>query len=138
MSNVDPVASSLEIAAERLGDFTPPVYERYFANCPGSKQLMSHIDRYVQGRMLAEVVELLLEPNPAVMRGYLQFETRTHASYGVEATMYRNLLSSVREVVREALGEAWSETYDHAWQVRIDALLEEILAAAAAAEESMV
>jgi hemoglobin-like flavoprotein len=136
MTDADPIASSLEIAAERLGDFTAPVYDRYFANCPGSKQLMSHIDRYVQGRMLAEVVELLLESDPAVMRDYLKFETRTHASYGVEATMYRNLLSSVREVVRDALGEAWSETYERAWQARIDALLAEILAAAAVGEES--
>jgi hypothetical protein len=133
MSEPDMIASSFETAGERLGDITAPVYDRYFANCPGSRQLMVHIDQYVQGRMLAEVVELLLTPDPASMRDYLKFETRTHASYGVEATMYRNLLCSVRDVVRDALGKQWRQDHDRAWQGRIDALLAEIHAAVQAA-----
>jgi hemoglobin-like flavoprotein len=129
MSETDVIAGSLAVAGERLGDITAPVYERYFANCPGSKELMAHIDQYVQGRMLAEVIELLLAPDPTTMRDYLKFETRTHASYGVETAMYRNLLSSVRDVVREALGEQWDTLHERGWQSRIDALLAEILAA---------
>ena len=129
MTDGDLIASSFEVAGERLGDITAPVYERYFANCAGSRQLMSHIDQYVQGRMLAEVVELLLTPEPATMRDYLRFETRTHASYGVESLMYRNLLDSVRDVVRDTLGEQWGAAHERAWQQRLDALLAEILAA---------
>lgn len=126
MSDVDPVLQSFEIAGERAGDITAAVYERYFALCPGSKALMSHIDGYVQGRMLEEVVELLLTERPETLHDYLRFETKTHVSYGVEARMYANLLAAVRDTVRDALAQDWNETFDCAWQTRIAALLAEI------------
>ncbi len=133
MTQTDLVMQSFEVAAERDGDVTQPVYERYFASCPGSRQLMSHIDGYVQGRMLEEVIELLLTADPAGLRDYLRFEMKTHLSYGVESTMYRNLFSAVRDVVRDALDSDWDAAYEQAWAQRTTALLAEIDVAAEAA-----
>ena len=126
MSDADPVMRSFEIAAERAGDITAAVYERYFASCPGSKALMSHIDQHVQGRMLEEVIEILLTDRPETLREYLRFETKTHVSYGVEEPMYANLLVAVRDTVRDALSSDWNAGYAQAWDDRIDMLLAEV------------
>jgi hypothetical protein len=126
MSDADPVTRSFEIAADRAGDITASVYERYFASCPGSKNLMSHIDRYVQGRMLEEVIELLLTDRPETLHDYLRFETKTHVSYGVQEPMYANLLAAVRDTVRDALASDWNVGYAQAWDDRVDMLLVEI------------
>jgi hypothetical protein len=126
MSGDDLVMRSFEIAAERVGDITAPVYERYYGLCPASKSLMSHIDGYVQGRMLEEVIELLLTERPETLRDYLRFETKTHVSYGVEQPMYANLLAAVRDTVRDALASDWNVGYERAWDDRVGTLLAEI------------
>jgi hypothetical protein len=126
VSDADPVMRSFEIAADRTGDITSSVYERYFASCAGSKTLMSHIDGYVQGRMLEEVIELLLSDRPETLQDYLHFETKTHVSYGVEEPMYGKLLAAVRDTVRDALANDWNGEYAQAWDDRIDMLLAEI------------
>ena len=126
MNDTDPVTRSFEMAAERAGDIAAGVYERYYVLCPASKTLMSHIDQYVQGRMLAEVIELLLTERTETLRDYLRFETKTHVSYGVEERMYTNLFAAVRDTVRDALAADWNTGYEQAWDDRIDALLTEI------------
>jgi len=126
MSEQDLVMHSFEIAADRTGDITAPVYERYFELCPASKNLMSHIDGYVQGRMLEEVIELLLTERPQTLHDYLRFETKTHVSYGVETPMYANLLAAVRDTVRDALAGDWNPGYERAWDDRVGTLLAEI------------
>jgi hemoglobin-like flavoprotein len=134
MTDTDLVTQSLEIAADRAGDINGAVYERYYSRCPASKQLMSHIDRYVQGRMLEEVIELLLTQQPETLRDYLRFETQTHVSYGVEPSMYENLLCSVRDAIRDAVAGDWNADYDLAWERRIAMLLAEISAATESTE----
>ena len=126
MTDTDLVMRSFEIAADRIGDITVPVYERYYTSCPGSKQLMSHIDQYVQGRMLEEVIEVLLTEQPGTLHDYLRFETKTHVSYGVEPTMYANLLAAVRDTICAALASDWNADYERAWEQRITMLLNEI------------
>jgi hemoglobin-like flavoprotein len=125
-TDTDLVTHTFEIAADRAGDITAAVYERYYARCPASQQLMKHIDRYVQGRMLEEVIELLLTPQPEMLRDYLRFETRTHVSYGVESGMYENLLHAVRDAVRDAVAGDWNDDCARAWDRRIAKLLTEI------------
>jgi hemoglobin-like flavoprotein len=134
MTDTDLVTHSFEIAADRAGDITGAVYDRYYARCPASRQLMSHIDHYVQGRMLEEVIELLLTQRPETLRDYLRFETQTHVSYGVEPSMYENLLYSVRDAIRDSLAGDWRADYEGAWDRRIATLLSEIALATPATE----
>ena len=126
MTPMEIVVESLERAAEIAGDITPRVYERYFARCPDSAALMKLTDQHMRGRMIAEVLRLVMSGDVEVDRSYLRFETRTHETYGVLPAMYRHLFEALRETVREALGAGWNASYERAWTERLDALLTEI------------
>jgi hypothetical protein len=132
----DPVFQSFERLAELEHDITPDVYRRYYALAPAAEETMSHVDCYMQGRMMTEVLELLMTPPADVSANYLAFETANHTrSYGVDLALYRPLFESVRDVVRSALGAAWAEGFDEAWSVRIDALESAVIKAAAQSQE---
>lgn len=126
MPHHDLILTSLEITAERAGDITQTVCERFFARCPDSKELMEHIDLGVQGRMIEEVMRLLMEPDSHSQGGYLEFEVKTHRAYGVRTEMYANLLGAVEETVEAALGELWDDGFRRAWQQRLGSLINEI------------
>lgn len=132
----DPVIASLEIAAERAGDLREEVYERYYAACPDAEQLMAHVDEHMQGRMLDEVLRLLMVSDLGSEQGYLNFEVENHRGYKVEPGMYPDLFRAVEQVVRKALGADWSAAFDAAWVARITALLAEIDQRASASAES--
>jgi len=119
---------SLEIAAERGGDIYPAIYDAYFARCAGSRDLMQMTDIYMRGRMLDSLFELLMADDIAEQLPYLRFETKNHASWGVQAHMYDNLLSAVRDTVRDACGADWTPAMDAAWDARIGAVVAEIRA----------
>ena len=125
----DLVLATLERAAEKAGDIAPDVYRRWYARCPASRAVMSHVDEYMQGRMMAEVLRLVLTPALNAERSYLQFETQSHAAYGVRPEMYGPLLEALRDTVREALASEWTADVDRAWRTRLDSLLAEIAAA---------
>ena len=124
---VDLVTESLELCAETGEDITPAVYEKYFAACPGSEALMSHIDDLVRAKMMAEVYRLIMLPNFNDEEGYLNFEVNNHAlAYSVEPHMYNTLLYALSDTVAETMGDNWNQTYASAWEDRIDALTVEI------------
>ncbi len=129
----DLVLASFEAAAELSGDITADVYRRYYARCPEAERLMSHVDPYMQGRMMEEVLNLLMTAPEDLPDGYLQFETANHASYGVVPDLYRPLLEAVRDAVQAAAGDVWSLAWDAAWRQRIDELMRHLLAHAEAA-----
>ncbi|MBX3705537.1 MAG: globin [Pseudomonadales bacterium] len=123
----DPVYRSFELAAERVGDLVEPVYARYFARDPEAAALMSHMDPLTRGRMLEEVVRLLMTGDYTAEKGYLDFEVKNHAgAYHVLAHMYGELLESVRDTVRDGIGADWDVGCAAAWDARLKSLLAEI------------
>jgi hypothetical protein len=126
----DLVLKTFEQAAERGDDITADIYRRYYQRCPQAQALMSHVDPYMQGRMMEEVLNLLMTEPGELPDGYLAFETANHASYGVLLAMYPDLLLAVRETVRDAVGDDWNDACDRAWDQRTAALLAHIAAAA--------
>ncbi len=123
----DLVYQSIELVAEYPGDISVTIYEKYFARCPESEKLMSHLDDIVRGRMMDEVYRLFLIDSYAPEQAYLNWEVKNHQlAYSVEPYMYRNLFDAIVETIREALAEHWNTDFEEAWQKRINALLEEI------------
>jgi hypothetical protein len=124
----DPVVTSLEHMAELSADLdiSPQVYARFAARCPSSAALMSHMDSYTLGRMMQDVLMLLMTPPDGIDQHYLSFEVSSHRAYGVTAEMFPPLLEAVRDTLREHLGAAWSHESDTAWNERIVALAEQI------------
>ncbi|MCB1693986.1 MAG: globin [Pseudomonadales bacterium] len=125
----DLVLESLELAAENIDDIVPPVYKSYFDRCPGSEALMSHIDNLVRGKMLDEVLRLVMKESYEGEQQYLDFEVNNHKlAYSVEPHMYGNLLAALRDVIRDAAGDGWTDAHEQAWDDRIALLTSEITA----------
>ncbi len=122
MTESDPVLDSFDIAAAAAGDITALVYEKYYDRCPGSRNLMSHVDEHMAGRMMEQVLLLLMEENSANQYEYLCFEAKNHASYNVEPHMYATLLNAVRDTVRELLQDRWNPDHESAWENRLATL----------------
>jgi hypothetical protein len=131
----DLILTSFEQAAERAGDITTDIYERYYARCPEARAIMQHVDPYMQGRMMNEVLTLVMTEPAELPEGYLVFETANHASYGVVLDMYPDLLKAVRDAVRAAVADGWSEACETAWNGRMDALIARLNAAAPGSSE---
>lgn len=132
----DPLVSQLEVivqsfsdAAQTGQDITAKTYAAYFERCPGSDELMAHTDHRMRGRMMEEVLKLLMAEDLSSLGDYLRFETKTHEGYGVEPVMYHNLLLAVRDTVRELLGNGWGHDYERSWDGRIEYLAEHISSA---------
>ena len=123
----DLISTTFEMAAEIGGDLAPAIYANYFARCPGSQALMSHIDDIVRGKMLEEVYRLLMLSDYSGEQGYLNFEMKNHKlAYSVEAHMYGNLLAAILDTVRDAIGDQWQPSFEAAWQQLINDLTLEI------------
>ncbi len=123
----DLISTTFEMAAEIGGDLAPAIYANYFARCPGSQALMSHIDDIVRGKMLEEVYRLLMLSDYSGEQGYLNFEMKNHKlAYSVEAHMYGNLLAAILDTVRDAIGDQWQPSFEAALQQRINDLTLEI------------
>lgn len=131
MSDTDPVADTLDTVADRDIDLTGPVLVHYAARRPESAALMAHMDEYMKGRMMADVLVLLLTPPAEVDHNYLSFEVHSHRAYGVTVEQFPDLLASVRDSVREIVGDAWTEATERAWTARIDEHMDAIRAVAA-------
>lgn len=119
------ISTTLELVGEQTDDLTTPVYERYFEASPESDGLMGHMDMLMRGRMLGEVINLLIMPNED-LDITLDFEVKTHSANGVHLEMYGQLFDAVYYVVRQVVGGQWISKFDTAWQQRLDYLKKEI------------
>ena len=114
------ILSSLEQVSDRLGDIAPLVYEHYYQLQPGAEDLMAHLDDIPKGKMMTEVMRLIMVEDFADEDQYLSFEMKTHAeSYSVTPDMYESLLMAVHSVVKQGLGADWSDDLAVAWQSRL-------------------
>ena len=132
MSNdTEVIRQSMEAVAEADVDISPAVYEAFSASMPESDQHLAILDERMKGRMLDQVLLLLMESGEEELEGYLRFETKAHAAYGVEQPMYEALMNSVCGVIQEGLGDGYDSDTAAAFDERIQFLLNRIAAAAA-------
>jgi len=123
----DPILTSFELAGDKAGDVTDAIYEQYFKDCPGSEKLMEHVDPGVKGKMIQEVLRLIMVDNYQEEVDYLNFEVNFHrGSYSVEEHMYENLLNAVHAVVKRSIASEWTEEFENAWTKRIETLSHEL------------
>jgi hypothetical protein len=84
---------------------------------------MIQIDHLVRGKMMEEIMRLLMSEDFAGEDEYLTFEMKTHEeAYSVIKSMYGSLLHSVWEILKEGLGDEWTDAFEAAWDNRIQAL----------------
>jgi hypothetical protein len=124
------ILTAMEQVAEQAGDIAPAIFARYFERCGESKALMDHMDEHMLGRMMDQVLLLIMEPGEEELASYIEFETASHKSYGVQPHMYESLMHSVEDVIAEKLADGFTPDMASAFKGRIDYLLQEISAAA--------
>ncbi len=123
----DTITQTFELAAERVEDLTPQVYTRFFSSNPAAEQLMSHLDEGPRGKMLAEVIRLMMVADFDAEQTYLTFEVNNHRlAYSVELRMYREILVALKDEIRNILGNAWTRSMEAAWSEQIETLLIQI------------
>ncbi len=123
---MQPLVESLTLAAETVPDFYAAVFDRYFELCPESRELMQHTDDHMRGRMMEQVVLLLLDDNIESLETYFAFEIANHVSYGAAEHMYGNLFSACQQVVQEGIGDAWNSAVERSWNNQLQRLLDSI------------
>jgi hypothetical protein len=124
------ILAAMERVADKAGDIAPAIFARYFERCGESRALMDHMDEHMLGRMMDQVLLLIMEPGEEELTSYIEFETASHRSYGVQPHMYESLMRSVQDILARELGDEFTQEMNDALQGRVDYLLNEITAAA--------
>jgi len=119
MSDIDLILSSLEIAAEKNIDITEPAYKYYFEASPESREMMSHMDHLMRGRMLSEVINLMMMSDDSDKHEVVRFEVQTHKANGVDPQMYDKIFNAVYLAMRDSLNGEWTPEFETAWKSQI-------------------
>ena len=129
--NAELINASLEHAIESVSDLTPLVYARYFSLHPEARELFGNdSDDSLKGEMLSKLVLQIMEfaegrSDPEIIVSWAS----DHLAYGVSLSMFPAMFTSVKETLREAVGAAWTDAVDQAWEEQFDGLLALITAA---------
>lgn len=87
--------------------------------------------------MLEQVVELFFTEEHFGDGKYLDWELDNHlVGYGVKGEMYAAFFQALVDVVKEGVGQHWSEQYQQAWNDRIELIMSQVRVHPAVAETS--
>lgn len=124
-SDLELIETSLEYVAECAGDFTPLVYAHFFARCPTARRLFAERMILVQGRMLSEILQSILDcaAGKNYLEGLIETQTGDHDAWGVARAMYAELFAALMQTLQDILAEEWTTDVRAAWQRQIDAIM---------------
>jgi hemoglobin-like flavoprotein len=116
----DAVSRSLEAVAERVGDPAPLIYARLFATFPEMEALfVRDVTGAVRGEMLAMAFQCLLDLQGSYGANLIRAERVNHDGFGVDPEAFASFFPIVRDICREALGDAWTPDIARAWDERL-------------------
>lgn len=112
------ITQSLELAAARVADLAPLVYERLFAERPELAPMFGANPRLVQGEMLARALETILDfiGDRAYAANLIEAEAAAHATYEVPPDLFVDFFRVIAETLRALLGADWTNEMDAAWR----------------------
>jgi len=93
-ASLQPLVATLESAANAAPDIYELAFNRYFELCPDSKALLQHTDELMRGRMMEQVMSLLMDESAADLEIYFKFEVSNHEGYGAAPVMYQHLFAA--------------------------------------------
>jgi len=118
------VADSLELVAERIGDPTPQVFTRLFAEFPDAEERFARdVNGSVRGEMLTMVFTVLMDPDGPYQANLVRTERVNHDGFGTPSHEFDRFFEIVRETCRDALGADWTPEIDAAWNTQIGRVL---------------
>ncbi|MFA7638849.1 MAG: globin [Parvibaculum sp.] len=119
------VEKSIERVAEKIGDPTPLVYERLFAEQPEMETLfILDTDHSARGHMLTEALNCIFDllGQRAYAPVLIQSELTNHSGFGVPPSVFATFFRVMRDTFSDAMGDEWNAEVDTAWK----ALLREV------------
>jgi hemoglobin-like flavoprotein len=124
LSDLVSIHESLELAAERVDDLVPLVYERFFALRPDARELFGN-DALGRGRMFNETLTMILECTQKVgyLEGIVEREVGDHRGYGATLSMYESYFEAVVQALQAALGEFWLPRHEESWRRQLKHLM---------------
>ena len=112
------ITATLEKISARVGDPTPLLFERLFAEQPEAEALFIR-DKggLVRGQMFQVTIESLLDflGDRAYGANLIQIERVNHQGLGVEPEVFDTFYWVVKATFQEVLGADWTEEMDRAW-----------------------
>jgi hemoglobin-like flavoprotein len=118
------VADSLELVAERIGDPTPQVFTRLFAEFPDAEERFARdVNGSVRGEMLTMVFTVLMDPDGPYQANLVRTERVNHDGFGTPSHEFDRFFEIVRETCRDALGKDWTPEIEAAWNTQIGRVL---------------
>ncbi len=122
-TSLQPLVATLESAANAAPDIYELAFNRYFELCPASRELLQHSDELMRGRMMEQVMGLLMDESAADLEVYFKFEVANHEGYGAAPVMYQHLFAACKEVTQANSGDAWNASANESWDQQIGLLL---------------
>jgi hemoglobin-like flavoprotein len=114
----NPIEQSFELAASRCVDLTPLVYQRLFNEHPETRAMFrSQGSELVMGSMLALTIEAILDfagPRNGHFR-MIACEVVSHDAYGTPRELFIAFFATIRDTLRDLLGDEWSPDMAEAW-----------------------
>ena len=123
VNTLQPLLDTLGSAADAAPDIYELAFNRYFELCPESKELLQHSDELMRGRMMEQVMGLLMDKSATDLDVYFKFEVTNHEGYGATPHMYEHLFAACKEVTQTHSGDFWSADADKTWDQQISLLL---------------
>ncbi len=112
------ITDTLDRVAQRVGDPTPHVFRRLFADNPGLESLFIRDDgALVRGQMFQVTIESLLDflGNRAYGAALVRIERTNHEGLGVDPAIFDTFYHTVIATFRDILGTDWTPQMDRAW-----------------------
>lgn len=113
------IEQTLALLAERCADPTLAVYDRLFAAHPYMKPYFwRDTNGAIKGEMLARTFDAILDfigPR-SYAHHMIGTEMITHEGYDVPREIFVTFFETIRDTVRDLLGEAWSAQHEDAWR----------------------
>jgi hemoglobin-like flavoprotein len=114
----NPIEQSFELAASCCADLTPLVYQRLFNEHPETRAMFrSQGSELVMGSMLALTIEAILDfagPRNGHFR-MIACEVVSHDAYGTPRELFIAFFATIRDTLRDLLGDEWSPDMAEAW-----------------------
>jgi hemoglobin-like flavoprotein len=112
------IADTLERVAERVGDPTPLIFERLFAELPDAEALFVR-DKggLVRGQMFQVTMESLLDfiGDRSYGANLIQIERVNHQGLGVEPEMFDRFYLTVMATFKAVLADDWTAEMEAVW-----------------------
>ncbi len=113
------IQHSFELAAERCGDLTPPVYRRLFRKHPEAEPMFRReAGDLVKGSMLALAIDAIIDFAGDRTGSFrmIECEVQSHDAYGTPRKLFGEFFGVIADTMHEILGPDWSPEIEQAWR----------------------